>query len=124
MAKGVTSTKFCNGSSRDQTCRLGNPRRGYANESGYEQYELGDNRPVWRTKDLSGYISSWDGEWFYHFQDGGYGSIEWVELRVVTPEQAAAVEKALRRIHVPGHRIEQGFRVYGYARDGATVGYI
>jgi hypothetical protein len=87
-------------------------------------YALEGISPRWQTKDLSGYVCPWDGEWFYHFQQGGYGSIEWVEIRVNTPEQDAAVESALRRIHVPGHRIEQGFRVYGYAKDGAAVEYI
>jgi hypothetical protein len=69
-------------------------------------------------------VSPWDGDWFYHFQNGGYRSIEWVEIRVATPQQDAAIEVALRRVHVPGHRIEQGFRVYGYVQEGAPVDYI
>jgi hypothetical protein len=81
--------------------------------------------PRWRTKDLiRGYVSSWDGEWFYHFRDGGYSTIEWVEIWVSTPDQDAAVETVLRQIHVPGHRVEHGFRVYGYTRDGEAVDYI
>lgn len=87
-------------------------------------YELGDLRPSWRAKDLSGYLSPWDGEWFYHFPDGGYDSIEWVEIRVDTAKQDAAIEAAFRRVHVPGHRIERGFRVYGYVTEGTTVDYL
>jgi hypothetical protein len=87
-------------------------------------YELGQSSPRWRVNDLSGYLSPWDGEWFYHFRDGGYGTIEWVEIRVATPEQDVVVEAALRRVHVPGHRVEHGFRVYGYAREGVTLDYI
>jgi hypothetical protein len=80
----------------------------------------------WRTKDVSGYISSWDGEWFYHFRirDGGYASIEWVEIRVVSADQDAAVLALLRQIHLPGHRIDQGFRIYGYASDGVAIDYV
>ncbi|MDB5313717.1 MAG: hypothetical protein JWO38_7919 [Gemmataceae bacterium] len=87
-------------------------------------YNLGDLCPFWRTKDLSGYLSSWDGEWFYHFCDGGYSSIEWVEIQVKSADQDAAILELLRQIHLPGHRIEQGFRIYGYARDGQAVDYI
>jgi hypothetical protein len=87
-------------------------------------YALGEASPRWRTKDLSGYLSLWDGEWFYHFCGGGYDTIEWVEIWTATPEQDAAVEAALRRIHVPGHRVNHGFRVYGYFRSGTAVGYI
>jgi hypothetical protein len=85
---------------------------------------LGGLRPRWRARDLSGYLSDWDGDWFYRFRDGGYDGIEWVEVRVTSPEQEGAVEAALRRVHVPGHRTNEGFRVYGYVKGGAAVGYI
>jgi hypothetical protein len=87
-------------------------------------YNLGDSRPLWRTKDLSGYVSPWDGEWFYHFRQGGYESIEWVEIQVLSPDQDAAVLALLRQVRLPGHRIEQGFRIYGYARDAVAIDYI
>lgn len=85
---------------------------------------LGDLRPTWRTRDVSGHLSAWDGEWCHQFREGGCGSIEWVEIRVNSPDQDAAVLASLREIHVPGHRVEQGFRVYGYAWDGISLGYI
>lgn len=87
-------------------------------------YGLEELRPRWRTKDVSGYVNPWDGEWWNHFRTGGYASIEWVEIQITTPEQHAAVLAALQKIHLPGERIEQGFRVYGYVPDGTPVGYI
>lgn len=88
-------------------------------------YNLGAIHPKWRTKDVkSGYICPWDGEWFYHFRAGGYDSIEWVEIRVDSPEQDKAVETALKSIHVPGERTETGFKVYGYQRPGAALSHI
>jgi Family of unknown function (DUF6678) len=87
-------------------------------------YNLGALSPRWRTKDLSGHISQWDAEWFYHFRNGGYVSIEWVEIQVSSVEQDAAVVASLKAIHLPGQRIERGFRIYGYTSDGVTVAYI
>jgi Family of unknown function (DUF6678) len=87
-------------------------------------YNLDAPGTRWRTKDVSGYITSWDGEWFCHFRDGGYGSIEWVEIRVQSIDQDAAVLALLRQIHLPGHRIDQGFRIYSYARGGVAIDYV
>jgi hypothetical protein len=50
-------------------------------------YEL-KATPAWRTKCWeNGYISEWDKEWFYHFREGGYELIEWVEIRIESEEQ-------------------------------------
>ena len=87
-------------------------------------HNLGDLRPRWRTEDLSGHLSLWDGDWFYHFRSDEYKSIEWVEIQVLSVEQDAAVFAQIRRIHLPGHRIEQGFRIYGYAREGVCLDYV
>jgi hypothetical protein len=87
-------------------------------------YSLGDLSPAWRTKDLSGYLSPWDCEWYYHFREGGYDSIGWTEIRVISSSQEAAVLKALQEVHVPGERVEHGFRVYGYAASGMSLSYI
>ena len=84
---------------------------------------LGELHPLWRTKDLSGYLSSWDGDWFYHFQSGGYKSIEWVDIQIRSPHQEMAVLKLLQQIHVPGHQTENGFRVYGHAPEATAVNY-
>ena len=73
---------------------------------------------------MNGYVSSSDPGVFHHFWIGGCSTIEWVEIWVSTPDQDAAVETALRQIHVPGHRVEHGFRVYGYTADGEAINYI
>lgn len=87
-------------------------------------YGLGEWSARWRTKDLSGYVSAWDGDWFYHFRLGDYESIEWVEIQVTTPAQDAAVLARLREIHLPGHRVDEGYRIYGYVQDGTPIGFI
>jgi len=87
-------------------------------------HDLGEFSPRWRTKDVSGYLSPWDGEWYYHFREGGYASIEWVEIGVCSLAQEAAVLSALRAVHVPGERVEQGFRVYGYASPAVPLSYL
>lgn len=52
------------------------------NELRLKMYSLETHSPKWRAKDIeSGYISSWDGEWYYHFEVGGFRCIGWVELK-------------------------------------------
>lgn len=84
-----------------------------------------EDSPRWRTRDVqTGYESHWDREWYYHFRDGGYSSIEWVEIAADSPEQLLAIQAALARVHVPGERTEAGFRVYGYIPAGKAVDYV
>lgn len=60
------------------------------------------HKPQWRTQSLkNGYISNWDSEWFYHFSEGGFDDIEWVEIKT-----------------------ENGFKVFGYVREGELVDYL
>jgi hypothetical protein len=87
-------------------------------------YGLGTLHPRWRTKGVSGHLSEWDSEWYYHFRAGGYEWIEWLEIQITSPEQNAAVLAALRAVHVPGHRTEDGFRIYGYACSDKVPEYI
>ncbi len=88
-------------------------------------YSLGPLCPKWRTKDIqTGFIPEWDGEWFHHFRTGTYECIEWVDISVTSPEQENAVLNALKTIHVPGERNEDGFRVFGYAEPGKAIDYI
>lgn len=87
-------------------------------------YELGDLSPKWRTKDIeNNHICEWDGEWFYHFRDGGYECIEWLEISTTSLEQAAAVGAVLQRVRVPGEQVVGVFRVFGYAPIGKSVEY-
>lgn len=88
-------------------------------------YQLGSLTPRWRTRCVeNGYITSWDGEWFYHFREGGYEIAEWVEIEITSPEQDRAVYDALSKIHVPGEKIANGYRIYGYVGPGVFVEYL
>jgi hypothetical protein len=88
-------------------------------------YSLGDLHPKWRTKDVeNGFIPEWDGEWFHHFRQGGYASIEWAEIRITSPEQDNLVRAALISIHVPGVKTGDGYRIYGYTKPGQKVEYL
>lgn len=90
-----------------------------------EMYELKVSSPRWRTKDLdTGYISPWDGDWFYHFKDSGYNSIEWVELKIDSNAQYEKVLALLKQIHLPGSKSEHGFKIYGYVAKSQYVEYI
>ena len=88
-------------------------------------YELRKPSPQWRTKCIdNAYISSWDGEWYYHFSVGGYKDIEWVEIKFENEEQKNIILSALKVIHVPGCEIENGYKVYGYINEGQSIDYI
>jgi len=87
--------------------------------------ELEKLSPQWQTKDIeTGYICQWDGEWFYHFSEGGYETIEWVNIKIVSQEQKKAVLRSIVKIHVPGEETDEGFRVYGYLKLGQQVDYL
>ena len=87
--------------------------------------ELGAFSPKWRTKCLTnGYITDWDGEWYYHFSEGGFEDVEWVEIRAEDGEGKGMLLSELRKIHVPGVEIENGYRVYGYIDEGKAVDYV
>lgn len=88
-------------------------------------YALGDLRPRWRTQNVgNGYLSDWDGEWYYHFEQDGFASIEYVEIEVGSQLMRDAVRRELAQIHLPGHETEIGFVVVGYTRGGDGVDYI
>lgn len=83
------------------------------------------NSPQWRTRCVTnGYISNWDGEWFYHFSEGGFDDIEWVEIRAENDEQSKIILSSLKSIHVPGIKTENGFKVFGYVRAGESIDYL
>ncbi len=95
------------------------------NELRLKMYSLETHSPKWRTKDIeSGYISSWSGEWYYHFEIGGFRCIEWVELKTKGSIHHELIRVELQKINLPGHEIENGFRVYGYIADGQFVDYV
>lgn len=78
---------------------------------------------MWRTKSMdNGYICPWDCEWHYHFRDGGYEGIEWLEIQLEDDEIASYVVSKLKEMRVPGEIDGDVVRVYGY-KDG-FVDYI
>ncbi len=78
----------------------------------------------WRTKCVdNGYISNWDAEWYYHFQLGGYTSIEWLEIKVENSHMKSEIVNILKNIHVPGEVLENSIKVFGYKSNG-FVDYI
>ena len=88
-------------------------------------YELKEKSPMWRSKcKTNEYISQWDGEWFYHFSEGGFKDVEWVEIQIESEEQKKLVLSELKSIHLPGHEIENGYKIYGYTQEGQHVEYI
>ena len=79
----------------------------------------------WRTKDIeTGYISTWDAEWYYHFRLGDYKYIEWLEIKAETDELRKDLLDILQKIHVPGKVLEDVIRVYGYVDTESYVDYI
>lgn len=88
-------------------------------------YELNENSPKWRSKCITNeFISEWDGEWYYHFSEGDFKDLEWVEINIENEKQKELVLEKLKAILVPGHEVENGFIVYGYIREGQSVNYI
>ena len=71
----------------------------------------------WRTKDFeNGYISQWDGDWFYHFASGSYKNIEWLEIQFTSETKELIINK-LKEIKVPAELLENSVKIFGY-KDG------
>lgn len=80
--------------------------------------------PKWVTLADNGHTSEPDREWFYHFRAGGYQDIVHVDILADDDAHSERIKAALQRINLPGIRIENGFRIYGYVKVGAQVDYI
>ena len=98
-----------------------------SNDTKWEELRLAMHEmrvpPAFRCKDLSGFYSEPDREWFYHFRNGGYQSIEYVDVLVEGDPQRQSVLAKLRRIGLAGEANEQGFRVFGYVAPGQAIEY-
>ncbi len=77
--------------------------------------------PSFRCKNLSGYYSEPDSDWFYHFRADGYETMHFVDILVESPDQRQRVLSELRRVGLAGHATADGFRVYGYAEPGQAL---
>ena len=74
-----------------------------------------DNKPAWRARDfLTGYLSPWDREWFYHVGPN-YCSIEWLEI---DPRDCSTVKirDILRSVGIPFEESEY-LKIFGYKKS-------
>ena len=82
-----------------------------------------DPPSAFRITTTDGHTRPCDGEWFYHFRDGGYADILHVDILPEDEKARVAIGKALAMIHVPGVEIDKGFRVFGYLLPGQSAVY-
>lgn len=80
--------------------------------------------PLWKVTSLNGYESAVDGEWFYHFSEGGYLNIQHLDILTNSVEQHIEVGANLREIHIPGIETSTGYRVFGYVDSISDVDYL
>ena len=84
---------------------------------------------MWRTKDVeTGYMSDWDGDWFYHFKINGdktsFKTIEWLEIKCENEEIKKELVNVLQEIHVPGEILSGSIKIYGHVKTGTYIDYI
>ncbi|WP_331280454.1 DUF6678 family protein [Cedecea neteri] len=61
-----------------------------------------ESPPLWKITFINGYESAIDSKWFYHFNEGGYLDIHYLDILTKSVEQHATVGTILRAIHLPG----------------------
>lgn len=83
-----------------------------------------ESPPLWKITYLNGYQSVVDGEWFYHFKEGGYLDIQHLDILTSSVEQHATVGTILQAIHLPGIETPNGYRILGYADSVRKVEYL
>ena len=103
-------------------------RHGVMNNTKWEELRLAmygiETVTRYRCMITTGYYSDADAEWFYHFRDGGYDDIQYVDIFADGEGHREEIRSALKTIHVPGEETKDGFRVYGYALPGQTLDYL
>ncbi|WP_084879168.1 DUF6678 family protein [Pantoea cypripedii] len=83
-----------------------------------------ESPPLWKITFLNGYESAVDSEWFYHFSEGGYLDIQYLDILTNSVEQHATVGTILQAIHLPGMETSTGYRILGYADSVSNVDYL
>ena len=83
-----------------------------------------DSAPQWRTLSSNGFLSRPDREWYYHFSEGGYNDIIYVDIYADDSSHRELIRTALQLIHLPGKEMDLGFRVFGYVEDGQEACYL
>lgn len=79
--------------------------------------------PLWKVTYLNGYESAVNREWYYHFREGGYSDIHYLDVLINSAEYAL-VSSILRDIHLPGFETSTGYRIQGYADSASYVSYL
>ncbi|WP_152610544.1 DUF6678 family protein [Leisingera sp. ANG-DT] len=80
-----------------------------------------DERPDFRSRCIaSGNVSGWEREWFYHFCDGGFADLEWVELRGSCLADAE-FQKRLAQIGLAGKAEGNAVLIFGFVTCGETA---
>jgi len=79
---------------------------------------------TFRTMSTNGYYAAPDAEWFYHFQEGGYDDIRYVDIFATDESHRQKVGSALKKINLPAEETKDGFRVYGYILPGQAIDYL
>ncbi len=71
----------------------------------------------WRTKDINGYLCSWEGTWS-HFgcEPRNWEDIDYLQIKLTFENKDYVLEK-LRSIHVPGEIKDDIVTIYGYRTD-------
>jgi hypothetical protein len=114
----------------DERYVVANPLAPVLNDTKWDElrlamYKLGQLSPRFRVKDIeANQAGPWDGEWYYHFREAGYGSMEWVELKLKAESQRDLVATILASINLPGVHTSEGFIVFGHVTPGTPVEYI
>jgi hypothetical protein len=80
--------------------------------------------PRYRCMMINGHYSREDAEWFYHFREGGYEDIQYVDIFAESQPLREQISSALKKIHLPGEETGDGFRVHGYAPPGQNLDYL
>ncbi|MGG7566038.1 DUF6678 family protein [Rhodovulum sp. DZ06] len=85
--------------------------------------------PPYRTMATNGHYAPIDREWVHHFRcpgakGGWYGYCRHVDIFASEVAGVEEIRAALAAIHVPGARIENGWRVYGWTGPGQDVDWI
>jgi len=93
--------------------------------------------PQYRIKDVRSELveSSWDGEWYHHFHQVMFKSIEWMEIDPIIKQHVSSlmvnrtdrteeVASLLRSSHIPYTFDGKFFKIWGYTRPGSSLDFI
>ncbi|WP_315703103.1 MULTISPECIES: DUF6678 family protein [unclassified Bradyrhizobium] len=59
-----------------------------------------ESATTYRTMSTNGYYAPPDADWFYHFQEGGYDDIRYVDIFATDKSHRQKIRSALKKIHL------------------------